>query len=61
MANRFLTTEEVAEDFLKVMLKDTKGMSRKEQRAYFYDLQTTLGAFPHDEAERKRYIETEEL
>ncbi len=58
MANQFLAVNEIGKVFLDVILKDTKGMTLQEQRAYFYDLQTILGGFPPIKKQRDRYIQT---
>jgi len=58
MANEFLTPNEIGMEFLKVILKDTKGMTVKERRAYFYDLQTAMCGFPQIQIQRARYIRT---
>jgi hypothetical protein len=58
MANRFLTTDEIGERFRKAIQKAAKGLTVKQQRAFFYDLQTSLCGFPRTEKQGKLYIET---
>jgi hypothetical protein len=57
--NRLLTHKEVEQEFLEVLSRIEKILSREEYRGFVYDMQTSLGGFPTSKAERDKYIKGE--
>jgi hypothetical protein len=57
MPNKLVSPDVVAKDLLDAIKSAAKG-DIKIERAIVYELQTSLGGFPRNEVERKRYIRT---
>lgn len=59
--NRFMTLEEVSQEIISPLMNvifDVSGQDMYTARGMVYDLQTSLGGFPVDIAQRRRYMET---
>jgi hypothetical protein len=58
MPNRMLTIEEVLTEWQAAFKRLSIQLTEKELRALCYDLQSSLGKFPVNTEERKRFTET---